>query len=65
MSFRCGLCADLSSPCEPASVVVVERRPRSYVCEDGREARGWEIAREVKAHARCALQHANDSARVV
>lgn len=45
--FRDQVTGELSEPNEPAVRVVVERRVRQYVNENGKRSQGYETVREV------------------
>jgi hypothetical protein len=51
--FICQKCNKVSKPGEPVSLVVVDRRVKTYLNESGKESKGWEIAAEEKRCPRC------------
>ncbi len=51
--FKCGICGAPSEPKEKASHVILEKRERKYIHGPGLVSTGWEIVREVLAHAKC------------
>lgn len=55
--FKCGLCGLPSESKEKAEHVITEKRKKSYRYGDGSVSTGWEIVKEVLAHAKCAKQH--------
>jgi hypothetical protein len=47
--FKCALTGKLTKPGEKAFSVVVEKRDRIYLNEEGEEvSRGWEIVKEIR-----------------
>lgn len=53
--FKCGICGENSEEKEKASHVILETRKRTYNYGPGLVSTGWEIVKEVLAHAKCAI----------
>ena len=51
--FKCGICGGMSEKKEKAAHVVMEKRKKVYPSG----SIGWEIQREVLAHAKCEKNH--------